>query len=66
MKRNEVKEQLAKIHRAVKDLKRTGLNERAIVVLLQAATKLQKRHILAVLDGIESLEELYATEEEKP
>lgn len=44
-------EAIVKMSKAVQDLKRSGLNEKAIIVLVQDITKLPKSDIRAVLNA---------------
>ena len=55
-------ENIASISKAMKSLFDSGLNEKAIVVLLKHKTGLTQAAILAVLDGLEELEKNYCQE----
>lgn len=48
-----------RIGAAVKEFRTAGLKRQAIVVLLHDSTKVSKRDINAVLDGLETLEQVY-------
>lgn len=48
------------ISKAMKRLTKSGLNRKAIVVLLADDTRLPRRDINAVLDSIETLAEVYS------
>jgi len=52
-------EAIVKIGEAAGELSRSGLNEKAIIILLQAKTKLAARDIKAVLDGLKQLRAWY-------
>lgn len=49
------------ISSALKALQKSGLNKTGIVVLLQDKTRLPKKTILIVLDGLEALRRDYTT-----
>lgn len=53
--RREVYEQLLKIERALHDVRASGLNQHAIVILVAAYTRLPKRTCLQVLEGLQNL-----------
>ena len=55
-------ENIASISKAMESLLDSGLNEKAIVVLLKHRTGLTQASIRAVLDGLEDLEEDYCRE----
>lgn len=61
--RPETKEVLAeaivRISEAMTELQASGLNREAVVVLLAAKTKVSKRDINAVLNGLKSLRSWY-------
>lgn len=48
-------EAITKISAGVTALRRSGLNKRAIVVLLQDLTGVNKREIIQVIDGLSNL-----------
>jgi hypothetical protein len=48
------------ISKAMKRLTKSGLNRKAIVVLIADDTRLPRRDINAVLDSIETLAEVYS------
>lgn len=52
-------EAIARIGQAFADLQKSGLNKRAIVVLIQAETKLSQRDITTVLDALPRLRGWY-------
>jgi hypothetical protein len=52
-------EAIVSIGNAAKKLQASGLNKRAIVILLQAETKLPQRDITTVLDALPRLEGWY-------
>jgi len=52
-------EAVVRIGEAAKALSDSGLNEKAIVVLLQDKTKVGKHNIQIVLDGLKQLESWY-------
>ena len=52
-------EAIVNIGNAAKKLNSSGLNERAIIILLQAETKLSRRDIKLVLDSLKQLESWY-------
>lgn len=52
-------EAIVKISESLDSLQRSGLNKNAIIVLLQAATKLPQRDIRTVLDALPRLRAWY-------
>lgn len=50
---------IRKISRGFESLSKSGLNQHAIVVLLQDQTKLGRGHITNVLTGLRNLERVY-------
>lgn len=52
-------EAIIKISEGMTALQKSGLNMKAIVVLLQAETKLPKRSIYRIIKGLADLEKLY-------
>ena len=52
-------EAIVRIGKAFDDLKRSGLNHKAVVVLIQAETKLSRRAIETVLDALPRLRGWY-------
>ena len=57
-------EAIIKISSAMRSLLDSGINRHAIVILLQADTKLSRASINLVLDSIDELEDLYCIKEE--
>lgn len=55
----DLSEAVERISDAMKTLLKSGLNRRAIVVLLHDSTKIPKRDIEAVLSGLETLKKTY-------
>ncbi len=62
--RAEVFEQLQRLETALRDVRRTGLNERAILVLVSHHTKLSQGVCREVLNGLEELRLIYAVSDE--
>jgi hypothetical protein len=58
-------ETIRKVSKAIDSLKRSGLNQRAVVVLLADATGVGKKEIVAVLDGLANLERRYCATNEQ-
>ena len=52
-------EAIVNIGNATKKLQENGLNKRAIIILIQAETKLAQRDIRLVLDALPQLERWY-------
>ena len=52
-------EAIVRIGSAMQALEKSGLNERAIIVLIQAETKLSQRDIKLVLDSLRKLKSWY-------
>lgn len=52
-------EAIVNIGDAAKKLAKSGLNEKGVIILLQAATKLPRRDIKVVLDSLKQLERWY-------
>lgn len=52
-------EAITRIGQAFADLQKNGLNKRAIIVLIQAETKLSQRDITTVLDALPRLRGWY-------
>ena len=52
-------EAIVKMGNAAELLLRNGLNKRAIIILLQATTKIPQRDIKAILEALPMLEKLY-------
>lgn len=52
---------IRKISEGFDKLKKTGLNRKAIIVLLQDHTKVPKKQITKVLDGLGDLSKKYAS-----
>ena len=52
-------EAVKRIDQSMQNLKECGLNRNALVVLLHASTRVSKRNINAVLNGLEGLGECY-------
>jgi hypothetical protein len=50
---------IEKIDKAMKEFNSSGLNRKAIVVLLHDFTEVSKRDINTILDGLEDLGRLY-------
>lgn len=56
---------IRRIDKAVSDLQSSGLNRKALVVLLNESTGVSRRDINAVLNGLESLEKEFLEPEKK-
>lgn len=54
-------ESIVKIGEAMDALKKSGLNEKAIIVLLNHKTKVSQSDIRAVLDGMRQLRKWYCS-----
>ncbi len=54
-----VARQITKMEESLQRIERGGLNRRAIVALIHDSTKLGKRHIEVVLDGLAGLRAQY-------
>lgn len=55
----DLSEAIERISGAMKTLLKSGLNRRAIVVLLHDSTRVSKRDIETVLNGLETLKKTY-------
>ena len=58
-------EAIVRLGESVADLKANGMNEKAIIILLQAETKLNRSTIKLVLDSIPRLKAWYCTKKVK-
>lgn len=58
-------ESIVKIGYAADRLFKNGLNKRAVIILIQATTKLPQRDIRAVLEALPQLERLYCAKNAK-
>lgn len=56
---NTLRQNIQKLQEAVELLKKNGLRERAIIVLLHDLTGVGKRDIKAIIDGAAELQETY-------
>lgn len=54
-------ESIVKISSAFKALQKSGLNEKAIIVLVHDQTKLPKRDIQLVIDSLAELQQAYCS-----
>lgn len=52
-------EAIVNIGNAAKKLSESGLNEKAVIILLQAETKLSRRDIKLILDSLKQLQRWY-------
>jgi hypothetical protein len=55
----DLSEAIGRIDGAMKTLLKSGLNRKAVIVLLHDYTKVSKRDIETVLSGLENLKEMY-------
>jgi len=55
----QVAHQIEGLVKAVSDLRRGRLNDRAILILLSEASRVPRTQVLAVLNGIANLEKTY-------
>jgi len=62
---DEVAKAIFKIQVAADAMRKSGLKQRAIVVLLHDLTKVNKSDIVYILNGLDKLADTYLTEEAK-